>query len=131
MESDRPDGTHSEDPSARQHAQCGGSTPPFFFLVVSCTIAIAKILPSLKRLDLSGNRLDSLSKISKWKGCFKYLEELHLAGNAVTSQSDYVAELLTWFPSLQNLDGQVDSNTYTTYRAPIPGRLPQTLTTTP
>ena len=74
---------------------------------VSQVYQLAKTLPSLKRLDLSGNRLDSLSKISKWKGCFKYLEELHLAGNAVTSQSDYVAELLTWFPSLQNLDGQV------------------------
>ncbi|KAK0633535.1 hypothetical protein B0T14DRAFT_561124 [Immersiella caudata] len=63
-------------------------------------------LPRLKRLDLSGNNLETLSKMSKWRHRFKNLEELHLIGNPVAAQSDLVAEMLKWFPTLQNLNGQ-------------------------
>ncbi|KAK3330230.1 hypothetical protein B0H66DRAFT_51581 [Apodospora peruviana] len=67
---------------------------------------LAISLPDLRRLDLSGNNLDSLSKISKWKNRFHYLEELHLTGNPVVNQENYAMELLQWFPSLSNLNGQ-------------------------
>ncbi|KAK0656391.1 hypothetical protein B0T16DRAFT_316222 [Cercophora newfieldiana] len=63
-------------------------------------------LPRLKRLDLSGNNLDTLAKMSKWRHRFKNLEELHLTGNPVTALSDTVSELLKWFPNLQNLNSQ-------------------------
>jgi len=63
-------------------------------------------LPGLKRLDLSGNNLDTLAKMSKWRHRFKNLEELHLVGNPVTTVQDCTSELLKWFPSLQNLNGQ-------------------------
>jgi nuclear RNA export factor len=63
-------------------------------------------LPRLKRLDLSGNNLDTMSKLSKWRHRFKNLEELHVTGNPVAAQSDFVSEMLRWFPTLQNLNGQ-------------------------
>ncbi len=68
--------------------------------------SLAYSLPDLKRLDLSGNKLDTLSKLSKWNMKFKHLEELHLAGNPVTAVPNYAAEILQWFPSLQNLNGE-------------------------
>ncbi|KAK4230923.1 putative mRNA export factor mex67 [Podospora fimiseda] len=68
--------------------------------------SLATSLPKLLRLDLTGNKLDNLSKISKWKDQFRYLQELHLTGNPVTAQPNYLAEILSWFPSLQILDGQ-------------------------
>ncbi|KAK3334813.1 hypothetical protein B0H65DRAFT_333175 [Neurospora tetraspora] len=68
---------------------------------------LASSLPDIKRLDLSSNNLDSLSKIAKWQHRFQYLEELHLTGNPITTQPDFVAELIKWFPSLQNINGQI------------------------
>ncbi|KAH7635120.1 hypothetical protein B0T09DRAFT_18058 [Sordaria sp. MPI-SDFR-AT-0083] len=68
---------------------------------------LAKSLPDIKRLDLSSNNLDSLSKIAKWQHRFQHLEELHLTGNPITTQPDFVAELIKWFPSLQNINGQI------------------------
>ncbi|KAK5652582.1 hypothetical protein OQA88_10343 [Cercophora sp. LCS_1] len=73
---------------------------------VQQVFTLAHSLPGLKRLDLSNNKLDSLPKIAKWQGRFKHLEELHLTGNPIMQQADYVPELLKWFPSLQNLNGQ-------------------------
>lgn len=73
---------------------------------VEQVFTLANALPDLKRLDLSGNNIETLSKMSKWRYRFKHLEELHLTGNPITSQPNYVLELLQWFPSLQNLNGQ-------------------------
>ncbi|KAK0703802.1 hypothetical protein B0T26DRAFT_658965 [Lasiosphaeria miniovina] len=63
-------------------------------------------LPDLKRLDLSGNHLDSLPKIAKWEHRFQQLQELHLTDNPIMNQDNFVPELLKWFPSLQILNGQ-------------------------
>lgn len=73
---------------------------------VSSIYQLALELPGLKRLDLSNNKFDSISKLAKWKGQFRNLEELHLTGNGVVTAENYVAELLTWFPYLQILNGQ-------------------------
>lgn len=62
--------------------------------------------PDLKRLDISNNTIESMSGLAKWRGQFRSLEELHLTGNAVVNQANYVAELLDWFPVLQILNGQ-------------------------
>ena len=62
--------------------------------------------PELKRLDISNNKIESMSGLAKWRGQFRSLEELHLTGNGVVNQANYVAELLDWFPVLQILNGQ-------------------------
>ncbi|KAL2263763.1 hypothetical protein VTK26DRAFT_5290 [Humicola hyalothermophila] len=67
---------------------------------------LAFYLPHLRRLDLSNNKLENLSKLSKWRHEFRFLEELHLSGNPVVTQPNYAAEITQWFPSLQILDGQ-------------------------
>ncbi|KAK0618303.1 hypothetical protein B0T17DRAFT_495433 [Bombardia bombarda] len=67
---------------------------------------LAYSLPDLRRLDLSDNNLATTSKIAKWQHRFRYLEELHLTGNPIVTQENYLADLLQWFPSLQNLNGQ-------------------------
>lgn len=67
---------------------------------------LAFYLPHLRRLDLSNNKLENLSRLSKWRHEFRLLEELHLTGNPIVTQPNYVAEITQWFPSLQNLNGQ-------------------------
>jgi len=66
---------------------------------------LATTLPRLRRLDLSGNGLDDMSKLSKWRHEFRRLEELHVVGNPVASLPNYPAQIIEWFPSLQILDG--------------------------
>ncbi|KAK0729390.1 hypothetical protein B0T21DRAFT_291827 [Apiosordaria backusii] len=74
---------------------------------VDQVFTLAYSLPQLRRLDLSNNKLDSLSKISKWKHEFRWLEELYLVGNPLTSLTGYATEITQWFPCLQVLDGNV------------------------
>ncbi|KAL2144969.1 hypothetical protein VTI28DRAFT_8198 [Corynascus sepedonium] len=66
---------------------------------------LATTLPRLRRLDLSGNKLEDMSKLSKWRHEFRRLEELHMVGNPVASSQQYPAQVIDWFPSLQILDG--------------------------
>ncbi|KAK4148512.1 hypothetical protein C8A00DRAFT_19671 [Chaetomidium leptoderma] len=67
---------------------------------------MAQTLPRLLRLDLSGNKLDDFSKLSKWRHEFRRLEELHVVGNPVTNLPTYPTQVIEWFPSLQILDGR-------------------------
>lgn len=73
---------------------------------VKQVFSLANSLPDLKRLDLSNNRIDSFAALSKWKGHFRHLQELHLTGNPIAELPDFLPELLQWFPSLQLLNGQ-------------------------
>ncbi|KAK1757510.1 hypothetical protein QBC47DRAFT_459013 [Echria macrotheca] len=73
---------------------------------VAQVFSLALSLPDLKQLDLTGNKLDTTSKLNKWQLRFKNLAELHLTGNPVTVQENYVTEMLQWFPALQILDGR-------------------------
>lgn len=72
---------------------------------VAQVFSLAKSLPDLRRLDLSGNALESFANLSQWRFEFRYLEELHLTGNPLTNQPDYAAEVVSWYPCLQILDG--------------------------
>ncbi|KAL2269941.1 hypothetical protein VTJ83DRAFT_2125 [Remersonia thermophila] len=67
---------------------------------------LARDLPRLRRLDLSGNSLQDFSGLSKWRHEFRLLEELHLVGNPLTSLPNYPKQVIEWFPNLQILDGQ-------------------------
>jgi nuclear RNA export factor len=73
---------------------------------VGTVFTLAHTLPRLRRLDLSSNKLEDLSKLSKWRHEFRYLEELHLVGNPVVEQPNYRAQIIDWFPSLQILNGE-------------------------
>lgn len=66
---------------------------------------LAHTLPRLRRLDLSSNKLEDFSKLSKWRHEFRRLEELHLVGNPLTNLPNYPAQVIEWFPNLQILDG--------------------------
>ncbi|KAK3945286.1 hypothetical protein QBC46DRAFT_371799 [Diplogelasinospora grovesii] len=77
-----------------------------FIKDVDQVLQLSYSLPQLKRLDLSNNNLNALSNISKWKHKFRHLEELHVTGNPIEMQENYANELLTWYPTLQILNGQ-------------------------
>ncbi|KAK4168725.1 putative mRNA export factor mex67 [Cladorrhinum sp. PSN259] len=99
-------GSQYTDPEEKREAIPAVSLARNDITDVDQVFSLARSLPHLLRLDLTSNKLENLSKISKWKNEFRHLQELHLTGNAVTSQPNYVTEILQWFPSLQILDGQ-------------------------
>ncbi|EAQ92544.1 hypothetical protein CHGG_00779 [Chaetomium globosum CBS 148.51] len=67
---------------------------------------LAQTLPHLRRLDLSGNKLEDMSKLAKWRHEFRRLEEMHALGNPLASLPNYSTQMVEWFPSLQVLDGR-------------------------
>lgn len=94
---------------------------------VGLVFSLAFSLPRLRRLDLSENKLDTLSKLTKWRHEFRFLEELHLSGNPVVAQPNYAAEITSWFPNLRILDGQqvrtpdeADAALKASYPTPLP-----------
>ena len=95
-----------KDPEQKNEAIQAVSLARNDILDVGQVYSLAVTLPRLRRLDLSGNNLENLSKISKWQQEFRFLEELHLTGNPVTTLPNYATEIKKWFPSLQILDGQ-------------------------
>lgn len=67
---------------------------------------LAETFPELKNLDLSGNQFKFLKSLNRWRGRFRKLETLLMAGNPVEKEDpNMVAELLQWFPKLMNLSG--------------------------
>lgn len=100
-------GSEYKDPEVKREAIQAVSLARNEIQDVDQVFTLAKSLPHLRRLDLSGNKLENLSKLSKWRDEFRFLEELHLSGNPVVSQPNYATELFKWFPCLQNLDGQL------------------------
>ncbi|KAF4955381.1 hypothetical protein FSARC_11867 [Fusarium sarcochroum] len=67
---------------------------------------VATTFPHLKNLDMSGNQVASMQALQSWKGKFRHLETIYMAGNPIeTSDPNYPATLLEWFPKLQNING--------------------------
>ncbi|KAL0939258.1 mRNA export factor mex67 [Colletotrichum truncatum] len=68
---------------------------------------MADTFPDLKNLDLSGNQIASMGGLSRWKGKLRKLETLYVTGNPLPlGDPKVMAELLQFFPKLQNLNGE-------------------------
>ncbi|KAI0175712.1 NTF2-like protein [Hypoxylon sp. FL1284] len=73
---------------------------------VSQITSLAETFPDLVNLDLSQNQFKDLKALRKWQHRLMKLETLLLNDNAIEASSpNYKAELVTWFPRLQNLSG--------------------------
>lgn len=69
-------------------------------------MALADTFPDLVNLDLSRNHFKDLKGVLKWRHRLQKLETLLLNDNPIeVATPDYKAELVTWFPRLQNLSG--------------------------
>jgi hypothetical protein len=64
----------------------------------------AQRMPSLRRLELSGNGIAEMEQVSKLSR-FESLESLNLSGNPVCAQEGYRADVARMLPDLHELDG--------------------------
>ncbi|KAF6813612.1 mRNA export factor mex67 [Colletotrichum sojae] len=68
---------------------------------------LAETFPDLKNLDLSGNQIDSMAGLSRWKGKLRKLETLYFTGNPLQlADPKVMAELFRFFPKLLNVNGE-------------------------
>ncbi|KAI4860335.1 NTF2-like protein [Hypoxylon rubiginosum] len=69
-------------------------------------MSLADTFPDLVNLDLSRNQFKDLKALQKWQHRLRKLETLLLNDTPIeASTPDYKAELIGWFPRLQNLSG--------------------------
>lgn len=68
---------------------------------------LADTFPDLHNLDLSSNSLSSIDGLRALKNRFRKLQALYMVNNPIeTTQPEYKATLLEWFPTLLDLNGQ-------------------------
>ncbi|KAH6703536.1 mRNA export factor mex67 [Verticillium dahliae] len=68
---------------------------------------IAETFPDLLNLDLSGNKIATLSGLIPWKGRLRKLDTLYITDNPIDIADLQVqAALLKFFPKLTNINGQ-------------------------
>lgn len=68
--------------------------------------SVATTFPYLKNLDMRGNKIATCEALGPWRGQFRYLEALLLDSNPiVTAEPSYTATLMSWFPRIQNING--------------------------
>ena len=73
---------------------------------VSQIMALSETFPDLVNLDLSRNQFRDLRGLQKWQQRFRILQTLLLNDNPIEAMNpNYKAELMSWFPKLQNLSG--------------------------
>ncbi|KAI1390120.1 NTF2-like protein [Hypoxylon trugodes] len=69
-------------------------------------MALADTFPDLLNLDLSRNQFKDIKGLQKWRHRFRKLETLLLNANPIEMVNpNYQAEVISWFPKLQNLSG--------------------------
>lgn len=71
---------------------------------VTAVTAMAQTFPDIKNLDLSNNNFKDSQAIIAWRWKFRNLEFLDLTGNDFSSQPDFKATMLKWYPKLQTLN---------------------------
>lgn len=75
---------------------------------VDQVFGLAETFPDLKHLDLSSNQFSTLKQLNKWRGRFRRLETLLLTSNPILqTEPGHTAEILEWFPRLQNLSNVI------------------------
>ncbi|KAI1504473.1 hypothetical protein F5X99DRAFT_42060 [Biscogniauxia marginata] len=69
-------------------------------------MSLADTFPDLINLDLSRNHFKDIKGLQKWRNRLRHIETLLLNDNPIESvDPNYKAELISWFPKLQNLSG--------------------------
>lgn len=69
-------------------------------------MSLSDTFPDTINLDLSRNQFKDLKALQKWRHRFRNLQTLLLHENPIESTNpDYKAEVVTWFPKLLNLNG--------------------------
>lgn len=93
---------------------------------VTLVTTLAATFIDLKNLDLSNNRISSLSALEPWRKRFPHLDHLILSGNPIEqSEPNYVHEIIQWFRSLRILNGvQVRSDEEAANKSKPSGKLP-------
>jgi nuclear RNA export factor len=67
--------------------------------------ALANTFPDIKNLELAGNALPSMAALEPWKGRFRELTMINVAGNPLANDPAHREHLMRWFPRLQLIDG--------------------------
>ncbi|KAI1083341.1 NTF2-like protein [Whalleya microplaca] len=69
-------------------------------------MSLSDTFPDLVNLDLSRNHFKDLKDLQKWRHRLRNMQTLLLNDNPIEAKSPhYQAELISWFPKLQNLNG--------------------------
>lgn len=69
---------------------------------------LAETFPDLKHLDMSNNQFSTLKQLNKWRGRFRRLETILLVNNPIIqTEPGHAAEIIEWFPKLQNLSNVI------------------------
>ncbi|KAF2754201.1 hypothetical protein EJ05DRAFT_152509 [Pseudovirgaria hyperparasitica] len=74
---------------------------------VSPVTTLAQTFPDLKNLDLSNNKIPTLSSMINWKHKFRALDQLLLNGNPLEQQDPaFYIQIRNWYPALRTLNNQ-------------------------
>ncbi|KAI0013439.1 NTF2-like protein [Xylariaceae sp. FL0662B] len=69
-------------------------------------MSLSDTFPDLVNLDLSQNQFKDLKDLQRWRYRLRNIQTLLLNNNPIeTMNPNYRAEMMTWFPKLQNLSG--------------------------
>ncbi|KAH6660007.1 hypothetical protein BKA67DRAFT_546481 [Truncatella angustata] len=87
--------------------------------------SLADTFPDLINLDLSGNQFKDTKSLRKWSHRFRKLETLLLNDNPIASDPTHAADIMKWWPRLQNLSNvQVRTKEQVEAAAQIPKVFP-------
>lgn len=95
-------------------------------------MALSETFPELVNLDLSRNQFNDLKGLQKWRHRLRNIQTLLLNDNPIEmADPNYKAELMSWYPKLQNISGtqvrtpeQVAAAEAASRPTPIPQRGP-------
>lgn len=72
---------------------------------VASVTTLSQTFPALKNLDLSNNKLKSLTALAGWRWKFRKLDQLILTGNPIETEAPtYKDDIMKWYPTLTTLN---------------------------
>ena len=72
---------------------------------IAVVTTLAPTFPSLKKLSLANNNIQSTENLKNWRWKFRDLEVLDLLGNPISNHMQFKDTMLQWYPKLQILNG--------------------------